>query len=133
MLAVEKQELTKDTNSGQGQTISSETLSLADSESFENIAEDIIKLDGKVGLLTDANARLERQRDKLLSEKVCMCFLTSFNFSTLFRPLEFSIKQHTIKSGWSNVYTEGSQVIISKNYRISFSEYRFCHSKQCIP
>ena len=77
MLAVEKQELTKDTNSGQGLTSSSETLSLADSESFENIAEDIIKLDGKVGLLTDANARLERQRDKLLSEKVCMCFLTS--------------------------------------------------------
>ena len=78
MLAVEKQELTKDTNSGQGQTSSSETLSLADSESFENIAEDIIKLDGKVGLLTDANAQLERQRDRLLSEKVCMCFITSF-------------------------------------------------------
>ena len=33
---------------------------------------------------------------------------------TLFRPMEFSIKLHTIKSAWSIVYIEGSQVIISK-------------------
>ena len=33
----------------------------------------------------------------------------------LFRAMEFSIKLHTIKSGWSIVYIEGSQVIISKN------------------
>ena len=31
-----------------------------------------------------------------------------------FRPTEFSIKLHAIKSGWSSVYIEGSQVIISK-------------------
>ena len=31
--------------------------------------------------------------------------------STLFRPMEFPIKQHTIKSGWSIVYIEGSLVL----------------------
>ena len=50
---------------------------------------------------------------------------------TLFRPIEFSIKLHTIKSGWSIVYIEGSPIIISPNYYISFSEDRFCLSKQC--
>ena len=30
--------------------------------------------------------------------------------------MEFSIKLHTIKSGWSIVYIKGSQVIISKKY-----------------
>ena len=34
---------------------------------------------------------------------------------TLFRPMEFSIKLHAIKSGWSIVYIEGLQIIISKN------------------
>ena len=29
--------------------------------------------------------------------------------------MEFSIKLHTIKSGWSIVYIEGSQAIISKD------------------
>ena len=29
--------------------------------------------------------------------------------------MEFSIKLHTIESGWSIVYIEGSQVVISKN------------------
>ena len=32
------------------------------------------------------------------------------------------IKFDTFKSGWSIVYTEGSQVIISKKYYIPFSE-----------
>ena len=32
---------------------------------------------------------------------------------TLLRPMEFPIKFDTIKSGWSIVYIEGSQVIIS--------------------
>ena len=37
------------------------------------------------------------------------------NNSTLLGPMEFSITLHTIKSGWSIVYIEGSrQVIISK-------------------
>ena len=72
MLAVEKQEQREETNTGQGQTSTSESQSYAESESFENIADDIIKLDGKVELLTDANAKLERQRDKLITEKVCM-------------------------------------------------------------
>ena len=60
------------TNIDQRKTSSSETLSENGSESFENIADDIVKLDGKVNLLTDANAMLERQRDRLLSEKVGM-------------------------------------------------------------
>ena len=41
-------------------------------------------------------------------------------FQTLFRPMEFSIKLHTVKSGWSIVYIEGSHVIISKNYGTVF-------------
>ena len=44
--------------------------------------------------------------------------------------MEFSIKFHTVKSGWSMVYIEGLQAIISKYY-ISFSEDRFCLRKQC--
>ena len=36
--------------------------------------------------------------------------------------MEFSIELHTIKSGWSIVYIEGSLVMISKQYCISFSE-----------
>ena len=42
---------------------------------------------------------------------------------TLFVPIEFSIKFDTVKSGWSILYIEGSQVIISKKTCISFSEY----------
>ena len=34
---------------------------------------------------------------------------------TLFRPMEFSTKLHTIKSRWSIVYIKGSKVIISKD------------------
>ena len=37
------------------------------------------------------------------------------------------------KSGWSIVYTEGSQVTIPKRNYISFSEDQFCHCKQCRP
>ena len=33
---------------------------------------------------------------------------------TLFVPMEFAIKFDTVKPGWSVVYIEGSQVIISK-------------------
>ena len=36
---------------------------------------------------------------------------------TLFRPMEFSIKLHTIKSGWSIVYTDGTHVIITEPRR----------------
>ena len=47
--------------------------------------------------------------------------------------MENSIVLHIMKPGWSSVYTEGSHVIISKEYDISFSDYRSCHSKQCRP
>ena len=39
---------------------------------------------------------------------------------SLFGPMEFPIKFDTVKSGWSIVYIEGSQVIISKIFYISF-------------
>ena len=42
------------------------------------------------------------------------------NLLTLFRPMELPIKLHTIKSGWSIVYTEGSQVIISAAFHLGF-------------
>ena len=45
--------------------------------------------------------------------------------------MEFSIKFDILKSGWSIVYIEGSQVIISNRYCISFPEGRFWFSKQC--
>ena len=35
------------------------------------------------------------------------------------------------KSGWPFVYIEESQVIISKNYCISYFEDQLCLSKQC--
>ena len=34
---------------------------------------------------------------------------------TLLGPMEFPIELHTMKSGWSILYIEGSQIIISKN------------------
>ena len=54
-------------------------------------------------------------------ESFCIVFLNLY-FSlllydfdlTLFRPMEFSIKLHTKKSGWPTVYIEGS-------YAVSFS------------
>ena len=36
------------------------------------------------------------------------------SFIKLLGPMEYSIKQHTIKSEWSIVYIEGSSVIISQ-------------------
>ena len=41
------------------------------------------------------------------------------NALTLLRPMEYSIKLYAIKSGWSIVYIEGSQVIILKNAFLS--------------
>ena len=41
---------------------------------------------------------------------------------TLCVPIEFSIKFDTVQSGWSIAYIEGSEVILSKIYYISFSE-----------
>ena len=40
--------------------------------------------------------------------------------------MEFSINFDTVKSGWSIVFIEGAQVIISLKYCISFSEDQFC-------
>ena len=40
----------------------------------------------------------------------------------LFRPMGFSIQLHTINSGWSIVFIEGSQIIISEKYCVSASE-----------
>ena len=61
----------------------------------------------------------------------CSIRLLGINGLTLFSPMEFSIKAIYINSGWSIVYFEGSQVIISQTYCISFFEYRYCLNKQC--
>ena len=56
-------------------------------------------------------------------------------FLTLFRPMEFSIKLQTFRSGQSIEYIEGSQVIISKNIvflSLKIVFFFFCLSKQCI-
>ena len=45
--------------------------------------------------------------------------------------MEFSLKLYTMKSRWSIVHIEGSQVIISKKYCIYFFKDQFCLSKQC--
>ena len=46
---------------------------------------------------------------------------------TLFRPMELSIKvKLQFKLGWSIIYIEGSQVIISPKYYLSSSEDQFC-------
>ena len=52
---------------------------------------------------------------------------------TLFRPMAFSIKLHTIMTEWSIIYSEWSQILGSRQYSISFSGDQFCLSKQCIP
>ena len=45
----------------------------------------------------------------------------------LLRPIEFSIKFETVKAGWSIVYIEGLQVIISKNYFFFLRPKKFNH------
>ena len=47
--------------------------------------------------------------------------------------MEFSIKLHTLKSGWSAVYIQGSQVISFKKCCISFYEDRFCFANSADP
>ena len=44
-------------------------------------------------------------------------------------PMEFPIEFDTVKSGWSIVYIEGSQVIISPKKYMYFSEDWFCQSR----
>ena len=53
-----------------------------------------------------------------------------FHLLTHCRPMEFFIKFDLVKSGWSVVYIEKSQVIILKKDCNSFSEGYFCLSKQ---
>ena len=40
---------------------------------------------------------------------------TSYSYLTLFGPMDFSTNFNAVKSGWSIVYIEGSQVITSQN------------------
>ena len=49
------------------------------------------------------------------------------------RPMGYSIKFDTVRPGWSIVYIEGLQAIISQKYCIAFSEDQFCLSRQCRP
>ena len=55
-------------------------------------------------------------RDKIVAYGEC-----GLGKSSLLKPMEFSIKFDTVKSGWSIIYIEVSQVIISKKYCISYS------------
>ena len=57
------------------------------------------------------NAKIVRQYalyGDLYSCGMCLCLHRVKPSLTLFRTMEFSIKVHTIKSGWSIVYIEGS-------------------------
>ena len=47
--------------------------------------------------------------------------------------MEFTIKFDMVTSGWSIIYTEGSQAIVSRKYYISFSEDRFALAKSVDP
>ena len=47
--------------------------------------------------------------------------------------MKFPIKFYTVKSGWSIVYIEGSQVIISKKYCILLSEDLFTFTNNVNP
>ena len=57
------------------------------------------------------------------SHHAILCMTLSL---TLLRPMECSIKLGTFKSGWSMIYIDESQVIISKEYCIFISEDQFC-------
>ena len=52
---------------------------------------------------------------------------------TLSVPMECPIKSVTDKSGWSIVYIEGSRVVFSKKYCISFSEDGFVLANHADP
>ena len=74
--------------------------------------------------------------DQTLSQELFFTFSKiRFTFDEAYlihlSPMEFPIKFDTVESGWSILYFEGSQAIISKQDCISFSEDRFCLSKQC--
>ena len=58
----------------------------------------------------------------LQTVKTCMCIDYKI---ILFRPMEFSITFDIVMSGWFITYIEGSHIIISKRYCISFSEDRY--------
>lgn len=57
-------------------------------DSMEDIAQDVVELDRKVGLLTEANAQLENERDMLVVEQVCsycarlLIFISGLSFDT---------------------------------------------------
>ena len=46
-------------------------------------------------------------------DKICLNIISQYLSLTLCRPIEFSIQFNKVKSGWSIIYIEGPQVIIS--------------------
>ena len=52
-----------------------------DDDDDSDMSVDIEKFDRQVALLTQANADLEREREYLLHEKVCMTMVVTINFS----------------------------------------------------
>ena len=52
---------------------------------------------------------------KLERDKIAVLIPVIDKILSLFRQMEISIKFDTVKSGWSIIYIEGSQVIIKRN------------------
>ena len=58
---------------------------------------------------------------------------TSFFVSTLYALMDSSFWFDSMNLGWFTVYFEGHMLKLCKKYCISFSEDRFCFSKQSRP
>ena len=56
-------------------------------------------------------------------DKICLNIISQYLSLTLCRPIEFSIQFNKVKSGWSIIYIEGPQVIISPQ-KLYFSLWR---------
>ena len=52
---------------------------------------------------------------------------------TLLRPMEFSVKFDTVKSGWSITYIEGSQVMCSKHIAFLSLKTNFVQANSADP
>ena len=69
----------------------------------------------------------------LFDTKISVRLLTCILILTLFRPMEFSPQLHEIKSEWSLIYTEGSQVTFFPKYCISYLNVNFVIANSADP
>ena len=84
--------------------------------------QDFVFLSRKKGCFRCISSQVYNKNQNLMCWLIC----------TRFRPMELSIKLHTMKSGWFIVCIERLR-LIHKNDCISFSKIPFCHGKQCGP